>query len=226
MLGGGGAQIAEWEWFDEFDIPAEWFEPNPPNIREGLEPRFEISTAGWLGSGLHVPHVRSAKDLPRLVHLLREEHTDAWGCWNDCVPPELQFDILLDASMFAPLKGPEAVHLGHHIAWLEAIIADSFELEALYKDFTDQYELVKKKKAIIRVLVVCPQGNQRSVACAEIIKHIMCRSGFLVVNELNHISACEENWGEHMKTCTRCKHPHLQPGFIEVLNKAVIPEKR
>ena len=113
--------------------------------------------------------------------------------------------------------------MGHHCDILEAMIDDS-GLNDLFEDFRDQYSLLGANHDIVNVLVVCPLGNIRSVACAEILKHVLHRSGKLVVKGLNHIST--DNCGRHMNTCACCKHPYLQPRFKEVLDKAVKPENR
>ena len=138
---------------------------------------------------------------------------------NNCSHRKWCFDIICDASKFV---SPTAKHLGHHCDILEAMIED-----AAYNDFFDdfgaQYQHCKHN-AIVMVLIVCPLGNQRSVACAEILNRILQASGF-VVDDIYHIS--KDNWdSKHMNSCICCKHPYRQPRFIEVLNKAVKPHMR
>ena len=163
------------------------------------------------------------KNLSELVHKLRYKYTDAWGCHNDCYDPEWCFDMICDVSHFQSPTGTTVHHLGHHCDILEPMI-DSSGLDALFTDFRYQYALLGANHDIVKVLVVCPLGNIRSVACAEILKHVLHRSGKLVDKELHHIST--DNWGPHRNSCDCCKHLYRQARFLEVVEKAVKPQKR
>ena len=169
-------------------------------------------------------------DQDELVRCLRSKYTGR----NDGSPPSTPsrdnncshrkwcFDIICDVSRFRTPTREKAVHLGHHVDIIEPMIDDS-ALDDFIADFREQYRHCKHN-GIVKVLLVCPLGNQRSVACAEILKHVLHASGKLV-DDIKHIST--DNWdSKHMNSCTCCKHPYWQPRFIEVLNKAVKPDMR
>ena len=82
-----------------------------------------------------------------------------------------------------------------------------------------QYGLLPATQPIVKVLVVCPMGTNRSVACVEILKYVIQATGKPVDKELRHIS--QHNWVRHRNSCDSCKYPYRQPRFKEMLDKAV-----
>ena len=93
------------------------------------------------------------------------------------------------------------------------------DLKPWLDGFLKDYSKVHRDKPVVRVLVLCPKGTKRSVACAEILKYIVEAKGMVCDTDIEHIS--KKNWQGHCRICNDCRHPMCQPRRKEVLEKAL-----
>ena len=127
------------------------------------------------------------------------------------------FDLVLDATEFYDNNNP-AGHIGTHVEIIENMI-EKPEFHTWLLGFLKYYGHVDKDKPVVRVLVLCPHGIHRSVACAEILKYVVQAKGFVCENDIEHIS--KHNWQGHCRICNDCRHPASQPRRREVLERAL-----
>ena len=104
--------------------------------------------------------------------------------------PEYDFDIVLDATAFSDKNNP-AGHIGHHVQIIENRL-NNRDLKPWLDDFVKCYTHVHRGKPVVRVLVLCPKGTKRSVACAEILKYVVLRKGMTCESDIEHLS--QANW--------------------------------
>ena len=131
--------------------------------------------------------------------------------------PEYDFDLVLDATEFYDTDNP-CGHIGTHVKIIEIMIKKPAFHTWLLR-FLKYYSHVPKDKPVVRVLVLCPKGTHRSVACAEILKYIVQEKGMVCENDIEHISM--NNWEGHCRLCSDCEFPETQPRRKEVLEKAL-----
>ena len=131
--------------------------------------------------------------------------------------PEYNFDLVLDATEFYDTDNP-AGHIGTHVEIIENMI-EKPEFHTWLLGFLKYYGHVDKDKPVVRVLVLCPRGTKRSVACAEMLKYIVQEKGMLCDTPIKHLSIA--NWEGHCRLCSACGDPQSQPRRKEVLEKTL-----
>ena len=105
--------------------------------------------------------------------------------------PEYDFDLVFDATSFSHTNNP-AGHIGHHVLIMENILQKEELKPWLDECLCIYYSRVHKDKPVVRVLVLCPKGTKRSVACAEILKYVVEAKGMVCENDIEHLSKYSE----------------------------------
>ena len=102
---------------------------------------------------------------------------------------------------------------------MDNVIANDYVFSLWWGSFLKQYTQTRLPKPVIKVLICCPEGTKRSVACAEILKYCVENQGMVVDKEICHLS--QDSWRGHLSLCKQCRLHRGQIRFKEVLERAV-----
>ena len=190
---------------------------NPP-----LRQCVVITTVGYRDYNLQWDltensEIITRRNLRKLMKKIRKTHGDGD---NGDVSAENTFDILLDASHFQHPMNRAAGHAGSNVEVLERIIAHPEFQPWLHKAIRLYYES-DPYAPFIKVLIACPSGKKRSVACAIILQYCLRSIGIETgtCGHIRHLSKCR-TWKEHCRLCKSCRNPELQPRFKQVMDGA------
>ena len=181
-----------------------------------LRQRVVITTAGYRDYKMQW-FAGDRKNLTKLAKAIRKVHGDGD---NGDVGAENRFDILLDASHFQHPMNSRAEHPGSNVEVLERMIAHPEFQPWLHKAIRLYYE-TDPNQPFIKVLITCPSGKKRSVACAIILQYCLRSLGLEAgtCGYIRHLSKCDI-WKEHCRLCKSCRNPERQPRFKQVMDGA------